>query len=69
MKRTAYVSGKACSPVPRDDDLDFRVLARKFELSGGKIGNVVLAAAYLAADEGEPIAMKHLKDEKEFEGL
>ena len=45
----------------RDDELDFKNLARKFEFSGGEIRNVVLAAAYLAADEGEPIGLVHLK--------
>ena len=45
----------------KDERIYFQVLARKFELSGGEIRNVVLAAAYLAADEGKPIGMVHLK--------
>ncbi len=67
----------------KDQALDFRVLARKFEFSGGEIRNVVLATAYLTADEGQPIATSHLKqalirerrksgrviDEKEFNAL
>src|SRR6185312_9660512 len=44
----------------RDPDLDLAHLARGFELSGGEIKNVVLAAAFLAADEGRPIGMAHL---------
>ena len=67
----------------KDEALEFKTLSRKFELSGGEIRNVVLAAAYLAADEGGPIGMVHLKqalvrelrksgrvlDEKEFSNL
>jgi AAA+ superfamily predicted ATPase len=46
--------------APRDENIDFPFLARQFELSGGNIRNAVLAAAYLAAAEGRPIAMDHL---------
>jgi len=67
----------------RDEALDCGPLARKFELSGGEIRNVVLAAAYLVANDSQPIAMRHLKqalmreqrksgrviDEKEFDAL
>jgi SpoVK/Ycf46/Vps4 family AAA+-type ATPase len=44
----------------RDANLDLAQLTRGFELSGGEIKNVVLAAAFLAADEGQPIRMAHL---------
>lgn len=40
--------------------LDLPRLAAKFALSGGEIRNIVLAAAFLAADEGTEIAMRHL---------
>jgi len=67
----------------REETLDFGPLARKSELSGGEIRNVVLAAAYLAASGGQPIGLRHLKqalvreqrksgrviDEREFDGL
>ncbi len=46
--------------APRADDLDLEFLARKLKMTGGNIRNVVLAAAFLAADEAEPIAMRHL---------
>ncbi len=46
--------------APRSDDLDLEFLARKFKLAGGNIRNVILTAAFLAADEGGPIAMRHL---------
>jgi SpoVK/Ycf46/Vps4 family AAA+-type ATPase len=39
----------------RDPDLDLPHLAGEYELSGGEIKNVALAAAYLAAEEGRPI--------------
>ena len=46
------------APLARDIDLAF--LARQFELTGGHIRNVVLAAAFLAAEEATPISMRHL---------
>ena len=44
--------------TPRDD-LDFTRLAR-LNVSGGNIRNIALAAAFLAADDNAPIAMKHI---------
>ncbi len=41
------------------DRLDFDQLAR-LSLSGGDIRNVALAAAFLAADAGEPVRMAHV---------
>jgi hypothetical protein len=46
--------------APRDGDLDLALLARKVRISGGVIGKAALAAAFLAAEEGTPIAMRHL---------
>ena len=47
--------------TPLADDLDFQYLAVRFKLSGGNIKNVALAAAFLAADEGDgPVNMTHL---------
>jgi AAA+ superfamily predicted ATPase len=45
----------------RADDIDLPGVARDFELSGGEIKNAALAAAYLAAADGGPIGMGHLK--------
>ena len=42
-------------------ELDLTVLAQRFELSGGEIRNVVMAAAYLAASAGERIGLSHLR--------
>ena len=46
--------------APLADDIDWAFLAGKFQLSGGHIKNIVLAAAFLAAGQGEPISMRHL---------
>ena len=45
--------------MPREElDLDF--MARRFEISGGNIRNIALAAAFLAAEESASVKMKHL---------
>ncbi|MCD7830572.1 MAG: ATP-binding protein [Clostridiales bacterium] len=46
--------------APLADDIDWAFLAEKFELSGGHIKNIVLSAAFLAAQEGQPIGMSQL---------
>jgi hypothetical protein len=46
--------------APLADDADFGFLATQFKLSGGAIRNCSLAAAFQAADEDAPIAMRHL---------
>ena len=46
--------------VPLDDDIDWRFLAEKFDLSGGYIKNIVVAAAFMAAQDHSPMGMKHL---------
>jgi SpoVK/Ycf46/Vps4 family AAA+-type ATPase len=46
--------------VPLADDVNAAVLARRFKLSGGNIRNVALAAAFAAAEDGEPVSMGHL---------
>jgi len=47
--------------VKISSDVNFGQLARMFEISGGEIRNIVLAAAYMAAEDESPIHMKHLK--------
>jgi len=44
-----------------EDGLDLEVLANGYDMSGGEIRNCVLSAAFLAANEGKPIGMRHLK--------
>ena len=46
--------------APRANDMDLAFLARAFKLSGGNIRNIVLAAAYMAAEAGKPITMGDL---------
>ena len=46
--------------APRASDVDLDWFAREFRLSGGGIRNVVLAAAHLAAGEGQTIGRAHL---------
>ncbi len=46
--------------VPRVTELDFDHLARRFELAGGNIRNVIVSAAYLAAADGGRVTMEHL---------
>ena len=46
--------------VTREADVDLDFCARAFELSGGNIRNIALAAAFLAADGGRPVSMADL---------
>ncbi|MEG4495436.1 ATP-binding protein [Microcoleus sp. D3_18_C4] len=46
--------------TPRSADLDLEFIARRFEIAGGNIRNIALAAAFLAAAEGIEIRMSHL---------
>ncbi|TBL80779.1 ATP-binding protein [Paenibacillus thalictri] len=46
------------SELPLQEPIDFPFLAHTFELSGGPIKNIVVTAAYLAAEEGVAVSMK-----------
>lgn len=46
--------------TPRAPDLDLGALAERFVLPGGNIRNIAVAAAFLAAEDGGPLAMRHL---------
>jgi AAA+ superfamily predicted ATPase len=46
--------------APLANDIDLESLARRVKLTGGHLRNIGLASAFLAADEGQPIAMRHL---------
>lgn len=48
------------SEMPRDEQIDFEMLAKRFELAGGSIRNVIVTAAFLAANEGERVSTRHL---------
>lgn len=53
--QTIWPPATPCSP-----DLDLAFLARNFKLAGGNIKNIALAAAFLAADDGQVITINHL---------
>jgi hypothetical protein len=46
--------------VPTHSELDLALLARRFELAGGNIRNILVSAAYLAAADGGSMTMEHL---------
>jgi SpoVK/Ycf46/Vps4 family AAA+-type ATPase len=46
--------------LPRRVDIDLPFIAEQFELSGGNIKNIALAAAFLAASDGKIVSMNHL---------
>jgi len=46
--------------TPLAGDLDLAFMARQFRLAGGNIKNVALAAAFLAAEDGQMVTMEHL---------
>jgi ATP-dependent 26S proteasome regulatory subunit len=46
--------------APLATDVDLAFLAGHFELAGGNIRNVALAAAFMAAEEGSSIRMEHV---------
>jgi hypothetical protein len=48
------------STIPLDDDVDLEFLARSFKLAGGGIRNIVVAAAYAAAERAQPLSMADL---------
>jgi len=45
--------------APVSEEVDLAFLAARLEVSGGYIKNIALAAAFLAAGSGKPIAMEH----------
>ncbi len=46
--------------APLADEVDLAFLASQFKITGGGIRNIVLNAAFLAAEEGGAIGMEHL---------
>lgn len=46
--------------TPLEEDVDLKRIAQKFQLAGGSIRNIAVAAAFLAAQEGNSVGMKHL---------
>ncbi|MCB2179910.1 AAA family ATPase [bacterium] len=46
--------------LPREENLDLELLAKRFKLAGGNIRNIILSAAYYAAENGNKVTMPHL---------
>ncbi|MEP0873408.1 AAA family ATPase [Trichocoleus desertorum AS-A10] len=46
--------------LPKQEDLDFELLARQFEITGACIRNIALAAAFLAASDGKVVTLNHI---------
>ena len=46
--------------APVDPSVDPMLLAERFDLSGGHIRNIAVTAAYLAAEEGATITLRHV---------
>lgn len=46
--------------TPQSSDLDFDFMARRYEIPGGNIRNIAMAAAFLAASDGGVVSMTHL---------
>ena len=46
--------------APLAPDVDLGFLARQFEIAGGHIKNIALAAAFSAADQDRAVSMEHL---------
>jgi len=59
------------SEAPVSAEVDCALLARKFALAGGSIKNIVLNAAFFAADDGGVIGMEHILrgTRREFEKI
>jgi len=58
--RTRLWAAHIPAEVPVQGDFDFSELARRFPISGGYIRNSTLRAAFLAAQENQPLGQSHL---------
>jgi SpoVK/Ycf46/Vps4 family AAA+-type ATPase len=46
--------------TPLDETVDLELLAQRYEMTGGSIKNIAVAAAFLAADDGQVVQMGHV---------
>jgi SpoVK/Ycf46/Vps4 family AAA+-type ATPase len=46
--------------APLSDDIEFAFLARRFKVAGGNIKNIIVNAAFLAAEDSSAITMEHI---------
>ena len=68
-KETRYTLWTTILPAKAEigEDVDFRFLADKFELSGSNIKAILFNAAYMAGAENLPVGMKHIVRSLEYE--
>ena len=59
LQQRSEIWRRIFSPKVPTDGLEFQKLA-KLNVTGGNIRNIALNAAFLAADAGESVQMKHL---------
>jgi SpoVK/Ycf46/Vps4 family AAA+-type ATPase len=59
-ERRAIWEGIWPDTTPRSERLDLDFVARRFEITGGNIRNIAIAAAFMAVDNGGIVDMKHL---------
>jgi SpoVK/Ycf46/Vps4 family AAA+-type ATPase len=57
--------------APLTEDIDYKYLSKQFQIAGGNIKNIVLNAAFLAAENGGVISMEHILQgtKREFEKI
>jgi ATP-dependent 26S proteasome regulatory subunit len=57
--------------APVSDGIDYEFLSKQFQIAGGNIKNIVLNAAFLAAEDGGTIKMEHILcgTRREFEKI
>jgi hypothetical protein len=60
QSRAAIWKAHLPEEAPASPSLDLNLLAKQYKITGGNIRNIVLNAAYLAADGGGQLEMKHL---------
>lgn len=46
--------------TPKNEDIDFEFLAKRFNISGGNIKNIALNSAFLAAENSKKVNMEHI---------
>jgi len=57
--------------TPLTADVDFELLAKRFRIPGGNIRNIILSAAFLAAEDEQTVGMKQLlhASQREYQKL
>jgi SpoVK/Ycf46/Vps4 family AAA+-type ATPase len=70
-ERTSLWRAMLPEAAPVEGVVDFAVLARRYEMSGGYIRNAAIRAAFLAAEEDSAISLAHLDHAArvEYEGM